>query len=179
MKMVNICNDYYRVVLGGKRVTVNHQYSRVTSRLLYLDGTEITDKNTFDEIFPQLTISNKISLGSLSNALRKKVEWSDYPSVNLPKRKVIELKNGDMLAGYGIGDEILYNLAMVNRFGDTDYGSQENHTNISSIDRPTVQLAGQDGGADDNRERMAFLSDIESAIGDIGKLLDSINGEVI
>lgn len=177
--MVNICNDYYSVVLAGNRITVRRQYSRVTSRLLYSDGTEITDKDALDEISPQLTISNKINLGSLSNALRKKVEWSDYPSANLPKRKVIELKNGDMLAGYGVDNEILYNLAMVNRFGETDYGSQGNHTNINSFDRPTIQLAGQEGGEDDNREKMAFLSDIESAIGDIGRLLDSINGEVV
>lgn len=177
--MVSFCNDYYSVVLGGKRVTVNHQYSRIISRILYLDGTAITDEDVLNELTPQLTRSNKINLGSLFDELMNKVDWSGYPSSYLPKRRVIELKNGDMIAGYGVGDEVLYNLAMVNRFGDTDYGSQGNHTNISSLDRPTVQLAGQDGGVNDNREKMAFLSDIESVVGDIGKLLDFINGEVI
>lgn len=177
--MVNICSDYYSVVLGGKRVTVNHQYSRITSRVLYLDGTAITDEDVLDELYPQLLRSNKINLGSLSEGLNKKVDWFDYPSTHLPKRRVIELKNGDMVAGYGVGNEVLYNLAMVNRFGETDYGSQGNHTNINSLDRPTVQLAGQEGGEGDNREKMAFLSDIESAIGDIGRLLDAINGEVV
>lgn len=112
----------------------------------------------------------EVALGLNSNfekvvsELNLKVVWTPSPTKELPNRKIIELKNGDMIVGYNVDNTISYNLAMINRWGIADYGSSEIQFNINSSVRPTIQLPGVSG---EDAEQMAFLSDIP----DKGKFL--------
>lgn len=64
-----------------------------------------------------------VALGLNSNfekvvsELNLKVVWTPSPTEELPNRKIIELKNGDMIVGYSVDNTISYNLAMINRWG--------------------------------------------------------------
>lgn len=92
------------------------------------------------------------------------VSWTEAPKDSRPDRKVIELKNGDMIVGFNAENTESYNLAMINEWGVADYGSPAVLFNINSKTRPTIQLPGVSG---EDAEDMAFLSDIP----DKGKFL--------
>lgn len=92
------------------------------------------------------------------------VSWTESPKDSRPDRKVIELKNGDMIIGFNAENTESYNLAMINEWGVADYGSPAVSFNINSKTRPTIQLPGMSG---EDAEDMAFLSDIP----DKGKFL--------
>lgn len=112
----------------------------------------------------------EVALGLNSNfekvvsELNLKIVWTPSPAEELPNRKIIELKNGDMIVGYNVDNTVYHNLVMINKFGVADYGSSEVQFNINSSVRPTIQLPGVSG---EDAEEMAFLSDIS----DKGKFL--------
>lgn len=107
-----------------------------------------------------ITLSSSLDAG-LEVTDKDAVRWTAAPTEELPDRKVIELKNGDMVTAYAPGNGASYNLGMLNRFGDMDYGSPHVHTNLNSKDRPTVQLPGQTG---ETAERMAFMNDLAGMV---------------
>lgn len=105
----------------------------------------------------------EVALGLNSNfdkvieELNLKVVWIPAPTEQLPNRRIIELKNGDMIVGYNTYNTKSYNLAMINRWDVADYGSPDVPFNINSKVRPTVQLPGM---SSEDAESIAFLSDI-------------------
>ena len=100
--------------------------------------------------------------GGIDNEIRpeleKAVKYVDVADENLPERKAIVLKNGDLILGGNLeGDNS--SLVQLNRWGIADFGSASVKFNINTPKdvRPTVQEAGQSG---EEAHQIAYLSDI-------------------
>lgn len=97
---------------------------------------------------------------------------ADVPTDELPDRKAIVLKNGDMILGTST-DGGTYNVAMVNRWDVVDLGTASLPINLNTPAgvRPTVQEAGQSG---EQANKIAYVSDIEEANTKIAELTAKI-----
>lgn len=154
--MINTCEQYYKMNINGEDVPVIHRYTQITSKWFDADGNEYTDESVLEQILQQVSNENRITPASLYKELGGKVSWTPAPTAELPDRKTIVLKNGDMLIGTDLnGSQV--NLAMVNRWGVADYGSLSIPFNINSSVRPTVQLPGESG---DEAHDIAFMEDV-------------------
>lgn len=151
---MKVCNDFYKVTVGGVVTVVHHRYTRITSSYSYIDGTPV-DEDTLAAIEDQLVDGNLINEGIAFNETLDKVEWVKAPTEQLPDRKIIVLKQGDMIVGEDT-DGHQYNLAMLSRFGVMDYGSSAMPMNFTASGRPTVQLPGESG---EEAHEVAFVGD--------------------
>lgn len=102
------------------------------------------------------------NLASSIDAINKKaVKYEDVADSNLPERKAIVLKNGDVILGGNL-EGGTSSLVQLNRWGIADFGSSSVPFNINTPKdvRPTVQEAGQSG---EEAHKIAYLSDVESS----------------
>lgn len=106
----------------------------------------------------------------LEGKLENKVDIIAVPTSDYPDRKCIVLKNHDLLVGTDTTGTT-YNLAMISKWDVADFGTNKLHSNINSLDRPTVQLPGQTG---ETAEKMAFISDLEK----VQNILSEINERI-
>ena len=103
--------------------------------------------------------------GGIDNEIRpeleKAVKYEDVADSNLPERKAIVLKNGDVILGGNL-EGSTSSLVQLNRWGVADFGSSSVPFNINTPKdvRPTVREAGQSG---EEAHKIAYLSDVESS----------------
>ena len=102
------------------------------------------------------------NLASSIDAINKKaVKYEDVADSNLPERKAIVLKNGDVILGGNL-EGGTSSLVQLNRWGVADFGSSSVPFNINTPKdvRPTVQEAGQ---LREEAHKIAYSSDVESS----------------
>lgn len=114
--------------------------------------------------------------GGLNNEIRpeleKAVKYEDVADSNLPERKAIVLKNGDVILGSNL-EGGTSSLVQLNRWGVADFGSPYTLTNINTPkgQRPTVQEAGQSGP---EANQIAYVSDVAG----LSNTLEALNATV-
>lgn len=114
--------------------------------------------------------------GGLNNEIRpeleKAVKYEDTADSNLPERKAIVLKNGDVILGGNL-EGGTSSLVQLNRWGVADFGSSSVPFNINTPKdvRPTVQEAGQSG---EEAHKIAYLSDVAG----LSNTLEALNATV-
>ena len=114
--------------------------------------------------------------GGLNNEIRpeleKAVKYEDVADSNLPERKAIVLKNGDVILGGNL-EGGTSSLVQLNRRGVADFGSSSVPFNINTPKdvRPTVQEAGQLG---EEAHKIAYVSDVAG----LSNTLEALNATV-
>lgn len=114
--------------------------------------------------------------GGLNNEIRpeleKAVKYEDVADSNLPERKAIVLKNGDVILGGNL-EGGTSSLVQLNRWGVADFGSSSVPFNINTPKdvRPTVQEAGQLG---EEAHKIAYVSDVAG----LSNTLEALNATV-
>lgn len=114
--------------------------------------------------------------GGLNNEIRpeleKAVKYEDVADSNLPERKAIVLKNGDVILGGNL-EGGTSSLVQLNRWGVADFGSSSVPFNINTPKdvRPTVQEAGQLG---EEAHKIAYLEDVAG----LSNTLEALNATV-
>ena len=114
--------------------------------------------------------------GGLNNEIRpeleKAVKYEDTADSNLPERKAIVLKNGDVILGGNL-EGGTSSLVQLNRWGVADFGSSSVPFNINTPKdvRPTVQEAGQSGP---EANQIAYVSDVAG----LSNTLEALNATV-
>lgn len=114
--------------------------------------------------------------GGLNNEIRpeleKAVKYEDVADSNLPERKAIVLKNGDVISGGNL-EGGTSSLVQLNRWGVADFGSSSVPFNINTPKdvRPTVQEAGQSG---EEAHKIAYVSDVAG----LSNTLEALNATV-
>lgn len=114
--------------------------------------------------------------GGLNNEIRpeleKAVKYEDTADSNLPERKAIVLKNGDVILGGNL-EGGTSSLVQLNRWGVADFGSSSVPFNINTPkgQRPTVQEAGQSGP---EANQIAYVSDVAG----LSNTLEALNATV-
>lgn len=114
--------------------------------------------------------------GGLNNEIRpeleKAVKYEDTADSNLPERKAIVLKNGDVILGGNL-EGGTSSLVQLNRWGVADFGSSSVPFNINTPKdvRPTVQEAGQSG---EEAHKIAYLEDVAG----LSNTLEALNATV-
>lgn len=115
--------------------------------------------------------------GGLNNEIRpeleKAVKYEDVADSNLPERKAIVLKNGDVILGGNLEGGGTSSLVQLNRWGVADFGSSSVPFNINTPKdvRPTVQEAGQSGP---EANQIAYVSDVAG----LSNTLEALNATV-
>lgn len=114
--------------------------------------------------------------GGLNNEIRpeleKAVKYEDVADSNLPERKAIVLKNGDVILGGNLKGGTS-SLVQLNRWGVADFGSSSVPFNINTPKdvRPTVREAGQSGP---EANQIAYVSDVAG----LSNTLEALNATV-
>lgn len=114
--------------------------------------------------------------GGLNNEIRpeleKAVKYEDVADSNLPERKAIVLKNGDVILGGNL-EGGTSSLVQLNRWGVANFGSSSVPFNINTPkgQRPTVQEAGQSGP---EANQIAYVSDVAG----LSNTLEALNATV-
>lgn len=114
--------------------------------------------------------------GGLNNEIRpeleKAVKYEDVADSNLPERKAIVLKNGDVILGGNL-EGGTSSLVQLNRRGVADFGSSSVPFNINTPkgQRPTVQEAGQ---SEPEANQIAYVSDVAG----LSNTLEALNATV-
>lgn len=114
--------------------------------------------------------------GGLNNEIRpeleKAVKYEDVADSNLPERKAIVLKNGDVILGGNL-EGGTSSLVQLNRWGVANFGSSSVPFNINTPKdvRPTVQEAGQSG---EEAHKIAYLEDVAG----LSNTLEALNATV-
>ena len=118
-------------------------------------------KNNVQEVAANLVTVNKNLASSIDAINKKAVKYEDVADSNLPERKAIVLKNGDVILGGNL-EGGTSSLVQLNCWGVADFGSSSVPFNINTPKdvRPTVQEAGQSG---EEAHKIAYLSDVESS----------------
>lgn len=115
--------------------------------------------------------------GGLNNEIRpeleKAVKYEDVADSNLPERKAIVLKNGDVILGGNLEGGKSISLIQLNRWNVVDVGSSSVPFNINTPkgQRPTVQEAGQSGP---EANQIAYVSDVAG----LSNTLEALNATV-
>lgn len=115
--------------------------------------------------------------GGLNNEIRpeleKAVKYEDVADSNLPERKAIVLKNGDVILGGNLEGGKSISLIQLNKWNVVDLGSPYTITNINTPkgQRPTVQEAGQSGP---EANQIAYVSDVAG----LSNTLEALNATV-
>lgn len=138
----------------------SESYLSVSEAGIKVEGINEIKKNVQEVAANLVTVSE--NLASSIDAINKKaVKYEDVADSNLPERKAIVLKNGDVILGGNL-EGGTSSLVQLNRWGVADFGSSSVPFNINTPKdvRPTVQEAGQSG---EEAHKIAYLSDVESS----------------
>lgn len=134
----------------------SESYLSVSEAGIKVEGINEIKKNV------QEVAANLVTVNENIDAINKKaVKYEDVADSNLPERKAIVLKNGDVILGGNL-EGGTSSLVQLNRWGVADFGSSSVPFNINTPKdvRPTVQEAGQSG---EEAHKIAYLSDVESS----------------
>lgn len=138
----------------------SESYLSVSEAGIKVEGINEIKKNVQEVAANLVTV--KENLTSSIDAINKKaVKYEDVADSNLPERKAIVLKNGDVILGGNL-EGGTSSLVQLNRWGVADFGSSSVPFNINTPKdvRPTVQEAGQ---SSEEAHKIAYLSDVESS----------------
>lgn len=138
----------------------SESYLSVSEAGIKVEGINEIKKNVQEVAANLVTVYE--NLASSIDAINKKaVKYEDVADSNLPERKAIVLKNGDVILGGNL-EGGTSSLVQLNRWGVADFGSSSVPFNINTPKdvRPTVQEAGQSG---EEAHKIAYLSDVESS----------------
>lgn len=138
----------------------SESYLSVSEAGIKVEGINEIKKNV-QEVAANLVTVNKNLASSIDAINKKAVKYEDVADSNLPERKAIVLKNGDVILGGNLKGGTS-SLVQLNRWGVADFGSSSVPFNINTPKdvRPTVQEAGQ---SDEEAHKIAYLSDVESS----------------
>lgn len=138
----------------------SESYLSVSEAGIKVEGINEIKKNV-QEVAANLVTVNKNLASSIDAINKKAVKYEDVADSNLPERKAIVLKNGDVILGGNL-EGGTSSLVQLNRLGVADFGSSSVPFNINTPKdvRPTVQEAGQSG---EEAHKIAYLSDVESS----------------
>lgn len=135
-------------------------YLSVSEAGIKVEGIDAIKKD-IQEVSANLSVVDKKIEEEIRPELEKAVKYVDIADENLPERKAIVLKNGDVILGGNL-EGGSSSLVQLNRWGVADFGSASVPFNINTPKdvRPTVQEAGQSG---EEAHKIAYLSDVESS----------------
>lgn len=138
----------------------SESYLSVSEAGIKVEGINEIKKNV-QEVAANLVTVNENLASSIDAINKKAVKYEDVADSNLPERKAIVLKNGDVILGGNL-EGGTSSLVQLNRWGIADFGSSSVPFNINTPKdvRPTVQEAGQ---SDEEAHKIAYLSDVESS----------------
>lgn len=135
-------------------------YLSVSEAGIKVEGIDAIKKD-IQEVSANLSVVDKKIEEEIRPELEKAVKYVDIADENLPERKAIVLKNGDVILGGNL-EGGSSSLVQLNRLGVANFGSASVPFNINTPKdvRPTVQEAGQSG---EEAHKIAYLSDVESS----------------
>lgn len=138
----------------------SESYLSVSEAGIKVEGINEIKKNV-QEVAANLVTVNENLASSIDAINKKAVKYEDVADSNLPERKAIVLKNGDVILGGNLKGGTS-SLVQLNRWGIADFGSSSVPFNINTPKdvRPTVREAGQSG---EEAHKIAYLSDVESS----------------
>lgn len=138
----------------------SESYLSVSEAGIKVEGINEIKKNV-QEVAANLVTVNENLASSIDAINKKAVKYEDVADSNLPERKAIVLKNGDVILGGNL-EGGTSSLVQLNRWGVADFGSSSVPFNINTPKdvRPTVQEAGQ---LREEAHKIAYLSDVESS----------------
>lgn len=138
----------------------SESYLSVSEAGIKVEGINEIKKNV-QEVAANLVTVNENLASSIDAINKKAVKYEDVADSNLPERKAIVLKNGDVILGGNL-EGGTSSLVQLNRWGVADFGSSSVPFNINTPKdvRPTVQEAGQSG---EEAHKIAYLEDVESS----------------
>lgn len=138
----------------------SESYLSVSEAGIKVEGINEIKKNV-QEVAANLVTVNENLASSIDAIDKKAVKYEDVADSNLPERKAIVLKNGDVILGGNLKGGTS-SLVQLNRLGIADFGSSSVPFNINTPKdvRPTVQEAGQ---SSEEAHKIAYLSDVESS----------------
>lgn len=138
----------------------SESYLSVSEAGIKVEGINEIKKNV-QKVAANLVTVNENLASSIDAINKKAVKYEDVADSNLPERKAIVLKNGDVILGGNL-EGGTSSLVQLNRWGVADFGSSSVPFNINTPKdvRPTVREAGQSG---EEAHKIAYLSDVESS----------------
>lgn len=146
-------------------------YLSVSEAGIKVEGIDAIKKD-IQEVSANLSVVDKKIEEEIRPELEKAVKYVDIADENLPERKAIVLKNGDVILGEKV-EGGSSSLVQLNRWGVADFGSASVPFNINTPKdvRPTVQEAGQSGG---EAHKIAYVSDVAG----LSNTLEALNATV-
>lgn len=150
----------------------SESYLSVSEAGIKVEGINEIKKNV-QEVAANLVTVNKNLASSIDAINKKAVKYEDVADSNLPERKAIVLKNGDVILGGNLEGGKSISLIQLNRWNVVDVGSPYTLTNINTPkgQRPTVQEAGQSGP---EANQIAYVSDVAG----LSNTLEALNATV-
>lgn len=150
----------------------SESYLSVSEAGIKVEGINEIKKNV-QEVAANLVTVNENLASSIDAINKKAVKYEDVADSNLPERKAIVLKNGDVILGGNL-EGGTSNLVQLNRWGVADFGSSSVPFNINTPKdvRPTVQEAGQSG---EEAHKIAYLSDIVDSSADLEEIKEALS----
>lgn len=149
----------------------SESYLSVSEAGIKVEGINEIKKNV-QEVAANLVTVNENLASSIDAIDKKAVKYEDVADSNLPERKAIVLKNGDVILGGNL-EGGTSSLVQLNRWGVADFGSSSVPFNINTPKdvRPTVQEAGQSGP---EANQIAYVSDVAG----LSNTLEALNATV-
>lgn len=150
----------------------SESYLSVSEAGIKVEGINEIKKNV-QEVAANLVTINENLASSIDAINKKAVKYEDVADSNLPERKAIVLKNGDVILGGNL-EGGTSSLVQLNRWGVADFGSSSVPFNINTPKdvRPTVQEAGQSG---EEAHKIAYLSDIVDSSADLEEIKEALS----
>lgn len=149
----------------------SESYLSVSEAGIKVEGINEIKKNV-QEVAANLVTVNENLASSIDAINKKAVKYEDVADSNLPERKAIVLKNGDVILGGNLKGGTS-SLVQLNRWGVADFGSSSVPFNINTPKdvRPTVQEAGQ---SEPEANQIAYVSDVAG----LSNTLEALNATV-
>lgn len=149
----------------------SESYLSVSEAGIKVEGINEIKKNV-QEVAANLVTVNENLASSIDAINKKAVKYEDVADSNLPERKAIVLKNGDVILGGNLEGDTS-SLVQLNRWGVADFGSSSVPFNINTPKdvRPTVQEAGQ---SRPEANQIAYVSDVAG----LSNTLEALNATV-
>lgn len=150
----------------------SESYLSVSEAGIKVEGINEIKKNV-QEVAANLVTVNENLASSIDAINKKAVKYEDVADSNLPERKAIVLKNGDVILGGNLKGGTS-SLVQLNRWGVADFGSSSVPFNINTPKdvRPTVREAGQSG---EEAHKIAYLSDIVDSSADLEEIKEALS----
>lgn len=150
----------------------SESYLSVSEAGIKVEGINEIKKNV-QEVAANLVTVNENLASSIDAINKKAVKYEDIADSNLPERKAIVLKNGDVILGGNLKGGTS-SLVQLNRWGVANFGSSSVPFNINTPKdvRPTVQEAGQSG---EEAHKIAYLSDIVDSSADLEEIKEALS----